>query len=577
MDETRALTRFCLEKYRRLLLRISAALLFATTYAIVVGLAFGGQWSWVDNIAGIALCVSFGSAAICSLVLFDYGTMRDLMAEESGCHPWVLRMPIKSWKIAMVPVVLKTLWIAVVWLLLLFTVVVLMKISSGRDFGYIWAWFATGVAVASASICAAAISWRPFSSGWWRLAAFFCAGVVCYGAFLFPVLVEDLDGSRGGDWIRSIKPYLPALSILSAIALYAVSVWSSIRSVSLAKRQSHGIVSERAGVWSAEPSSQSVRREHPSEIAALGWFYLARAKPWMFRSLAICIPGIVFWILFVPPHVVAIIVTFGWVLYTGAIGVSTAEGNHGGKAPFKTNMPQFIANSPLSTPTIAWTSLGINALMMVGCLSLSLLVFAGWACWPENREIWWHWASSRAAAVEMPNATLSIGARWSIAIVLGVNACLLCRWVSFVWVGYSGRESWTIAFGIGTGVLFLIVFGILIGWFMTNATSWDNVGKSAEYWIQFLPHLLGVWLVMKFLAFMGATICLIKTDLVSDRGIVRAMLMWLALVVGLALTMWLLIPNPRATLTWCLVATILTVPLARVLIVPVMLQVNRCR
>ena len=160
---------------------------------------------------------------------------------------------------------------------------------------------------------------------------------------------------------------------------------------------------------------------------------------------------------------------------------------------------------------------------------------------------------------------------------MGVNAVLLFRWVGFLWVGYSGRDAWTLIHVVVSGVIAIAFIGILVRWFITHATDWETVRESAHYWLQFLPHLVVTLLAIKLACAIAATAWIIRWDLVGDAGIVKSLLLWAFIAGGFGIGFWVLIPDPRATLTWCLAFSILTVPLARVMVLPAMMQLNRVR
>src|SRR5690606_27057733 len=75
-----------------------------------------GPQAFPADIIPLTLVCCLLPAAIFSLVMFDYGHSGNMLLAESGCSAWLLRMPIHSWKIAVVPIVLRTLWISILWL-----------------------------------------------------------------------------------------------------------------------------------------------------------------------------------------------------------------------------------------------------------------------------------------------------------------------------------------------------------------------------------------------------------------------------------------------------------------------------
>lgn len=579
MIETMALVRFSIRRHTRFLTILGLMVGTGVLMAFVAPKIIPGSLG--DNIGIFGLVMGLGWSALLSIALFDYGGFANLAEGESGCNRWVLGMPIKSWKIAIVPIALRTFWIAglCVIALLVFKITGILNSNPNPAPHSLRSLLLGCICVAALSTWGIAIGWRPFSNGWWRLAALGVLGLLAYSALILVLATAESGPFRHlTGWKAQMRASLPAALTIGVIVLYVSGVWFSIRAIKLAKVESHGLVPEAGKmVREAAQAANAKRLEHKTARRALVWYYLAKARPWIRRALVIMAPGLLMAILFVPLHVVSAIAVFAWTLYTGAIGVTQGEGNHGQKPRYKTNMESFLASSPLPTATIAWTRLATHLGTLAGCMSMGLVVFVGWMIWPENRATWWQWASEQAVASNAPEQTLAIGLRWSLAIVIGVNAFLLFRWATFIWVGYSGRESWTVVFSVCWGVLLLGLLGIVLGWFLTNATSWDNVRESFWHWMEFLPHLCATLLVIKLICSTLATAFLIKWDLVADAGVVKALLLWLLVAGGLGVGMWALIPDPRATLAWCLTGSVLAIPLARIMVLPVMLQLNRVR
>ena len=582
MNETKALAWFTLRKHAFFLKVLVIILGIGVTMAFVTPTIFGSE---IGSGIGIsALVFSFGGCALLSIVLFNYDGMADLVAGESGCNRWVLGMPIQSWKIAIVPTVLRTLWLILLAIVLLI-VLQLTGLLSGSTTTppHILRSFILGsTLVAAFGVWLSGIGWRPYSNGWWRLAALGVLGLLAYGALIAVAVTADernLHGPQDGEMLTWFKSFVPGALILLTPLFYLAGVWFSICAVRTAKTQSHGIVNEVAGAWAKDVlnSRFAKRREHKSDRHALLWFFLARSRPWLLRSLAFMVPGLLVAILFFPVNILTLIIVFLWTVYTGAIGVTQGEGHGGQKTRYNSTIPPQLATSPLSTATIAWMRFATHAGTLATLMLMCMTVFVGWMIWPENRETWWQWATECAAAVNAPDQVFAVGLRWSIVIVVGVNAMVLFRWVGFLWVGYSGRDLWTISQVAVSGAIAVTVVGILTKWFITHATDWDTVRESAHYWLQYLPHLLGALLTIKLLCAIAATAWIIRWDLVTDGGIVKVLLLWLLVAGGLGLGLWALIPDTRATLPLCLALTVLAVPLARVMVLPAMLQLNRVR
>ena len=119
MAETLALTRFCVLRYWKWTAFLAASVLFGVVSS-ATAMQFSGRIG--ENFVGFAVLFTFLPAAFFALALFDYGGLSALESGQSGCSHWILRMPIHSWKIALVPIVLKTLWIVGLWFAFLLTI-----------------------------------------------------------------------------------------------------------------------------------------------------------------------------------------------------------------------------------------------------------------------------------------------------------------------------------------------------------------------------------------------------------------------------------------------------------------------
>ena len=571
-NETAALARFCLRKDRRYAMLMLLCMVMGVVSVFVTKAVLGVEPDSISfNLIPLFLLLTFGPGLMAGMLLFDYGMTTSVTAGASSCNPWVLRMPILAHKIALVPVVLRTVWVFGLWLVLITTICVSLNLKFDIQVaGYS---VAAGIALAASVVWILGLGWRPFSNGWWRLATFGLVGLCAYCAVA--VLTSGFDRPRVGSLHALLKPFLLPSAFVMSISAYLAGVRFSVGAIKLAKLQRHGIVAESPSRFARDATS--VRREHSSPRRAQTWFLMSRARPWVIRSSIFLVPGLLFVALFIPLHIVSIIMVVLCTFYAGAIALSQSEGNHGFKNRFKTNLTPCLVHAPLSTPAIAWTRMGTQAALLSAFIGTSLLVYIGWAMWPGNREVWWQWATDRAIALSVPDQAFSIGARYTIAILVGVNTWLVFRWVSLQWVGYTGRESWVVAITVAMGLGVIIVVGILVRWFISHATSWENVAASAYYWLQFLPHLVSVLLVIKVISGIASVTALIKFDLVAEQTIVRILTLWALVAGGLGIAFWLLIPDPRATILWCLAATILWTPLASIVIAPVTLKINRVR
>ncbi|NND98760.1 MAG: hypothetical protein HKN47_15675 [Pirellulaceae bacterium] len=572
MPETLALTRLSLWRYRRTMLFLVIGVtigIVSSIVAVMISPNRAGQ-----TFSGFALYLTILPAALWSIVLFDYGGVQNLLEGETGCNRWVLRMPIRSWKIAAVPIALKTIWICGLWIALILTTYVVNPFSDG---GFV---MVASIGFAAAGIWFMGIGWRPFTNGWWRFAVLAFAGAITYASVVLVMIAANVDSEAPSLAKSQWRSWLPLLSFAFASLCYISGVGFTIRAVELARTQSHGIVPEGVPEQTetdleADSPRASRKIQHASVRRAIAWHYVAQDRDCITRTfLLMVLPAMLIGLL-IPFHIVSFIGVLILFLYAGGVAVTGTQ--HTGKGRYVPTLPTYLAAAPISTANFVWTRTVVILAIVISFISCSLLVYLTWSLWPGNREVWWTWASQRAAALGRPDEPLNIGIRWSLAIVFGFNFFFVCRWIALWWVGLAGRESWSIVFAFASSLFVIVIAGIVLNWFLRNATDWDSVTASAKSWLEYLPHLITALLIGKLVAFIAATTWLAHSRLVSPRGIGVAVALWVAVIVSVAVLMWMLIPDPRATLTWCVIGTVLSVPLARVLVMPIMMQFNRCR
>ncbi len=186
------------------------------------------------------------------------------------------------------------------------------------------------------------------------------------------------------------------------------------------------------------------------------------------------------------------------------------------------------------------------------------------------------WAEAQATAIGGAATPLAIGIRLSTAIVLGVGVMLLGRMAAFSWIGMTGRTWVVMVVTILLSLASMILFGIVLRWFMQQ-TDWESTHASAMRTLAMLPWLVGGLLLVKALLTFLIGYVSLSRHLITVTDLVRVIVPWTALTVGLGVVFYLLVPYPFATLTWCLALTALAIPLARVVALPLALSVDRHR
>ena len=357
MAETIALTRFCLQRYWRWTALLAGCVVLGMIISILgVRLAPGrlGQ-----NIVAFSILFTFMPAVFFTLAMFDYGGLESLETTHSGCSHWILRMPIRSWKIALVPLVLKTLWMVGLWIAFTFTI---SLVEGGFD--RLRDILLVGIVAVSCGIWFSAVAWRPFSSGWWRLLVFCIVGCLCLASFVSVMMMLDLeDGGSAHPFAVQIRSILPFVAVALPVICYVTGIAYTFHAVEFARTRSRGNIPERASKAAnriAETFSGSdvdVQRNHASPTGAVVWYTLARALPWIKRVAVLWLPIIVACTLLAELHIVTVVMVFGLTIYAGIFVSVNAEAQPK-RGSFLTTMPNVIASSPISTARLAWTRAG---------------------------------------------------------------------------------------------------------------------------------------------------------------------------------------------------------------------------
>jgi hypothetical protein len=556
MPELLALTRLALVRSRLLLLMMMSAVVIAAATAYVAGPI--GQDSTGQQIAIFTLFLTLMPAALSSVVLFDYSAEGNMNLPESGCSHWILRMPVKSWKVASVPLILKTLWVTALWVLFVF---IARYLGAEDEIPFV----APSICFSATAIWVLVLAWRPFRSGWHRIVALTLTVPILYCCIVAVFVAPNL---KMVQW----RPSATYATLAGVIVLYGAGVWLAIRTVSLARTSVTGVIPEfgkqREAGWLSGGGDRE--RHYRSPVHTLISHDLIKSQGWIRKTFILgVIPAILIFSLFIPVSVPAVVLVFWVFAYLAAIAISRT-----GYTP-DSSIPPYLAASPLSNATIAWTKFAGPMVVATIVFFFILFVFAGWGCWAENRSVWLQWSSLRARDVGSTD-TLMIGLRWSVAVVIASATFALGRLASYFWIGMAGRQWLGVVMAVVMGLTVLIPIGVVIRWFL-HQHDWESTKMSALYYAGFLPAIVIGLLVVKGLAVAISIAALTSRKLISQRNCLQVIAIWTVITLSVATSLAILIPDSRATFLWCLGFTALAIPLARVLALPASLAWNRHR
>ncbi len=565
MHELTALTRLALNQHRWIL-----SILVATVVGgqLITAMMFLADATHVDrSLAVVPSLIVLWPAGFAAFILFDFARGGDLVSPASGCSHWLLRMPIPSWKIAIVPVLLKTAWISMVWLLGALVCALASTISNHEVQLPL---VAPCLALSAAAIWLLVIAWMPLHAGWQRLVLLAVFFISLYFSFGLIFVGPHIDRVA---W----RPLVTLAGSVLAVVLYGASVLSAVRVAGIARTSPLGLVREMSGSESLIRDSHQLTaaRMFASPLRALVWHEFAKTKHWVIRSILFgVLPAVLIFGLFVPLHattVIGVLILFAYIAGFSVCGNAESRDSLTGAT-----LPTYLLASPLSTVQIAWTRLVIPLAVVLGIFSCVLLVFLLWSLWPSNRQTWFTWAAAQAASLDGSHSPFLTGIRLSLASVLAAGTFLIGRIVAYWWIGMSGRPWFTVLMTIVGVAAFLIPLSYFLGWFRTQS-QWTEVQAALRTFLSWLPYLVVGLLALKAVAAASLTVALRRAQLASSRSIGSVFIIWLVimLVVGSALAM--LIPHRQVTFLWCVAATSLAIPLARVLAMPLTLDWNRHR
>ena len=572
MSESLAFLRLVWSRDYKLALAMAGASILGVLVTLVAAqnlpadsLSFMPAASLRDIVVFSTMLLTIVPTLVASLGLFNFQINEEnLESPRSCCNHWLLRMPIRNWKIAIIPVVMKTIWIGICWSLMI------IPIGALAGHGGV-PWLEPWISYSAIAIAFLAVSWRPFRGGWWRVGALVVAAATSIGLIFLA-------------YIRT-QPQLQAWHVpglIAVVAAYAGSVWLLLHSLKLARTQSSGIIAAY-GPAAVEDAATDPVASRPMELRspqrALVWHDLHRARHLTVVSIGLgLIPTLIFitWIglkgatLFIALMISAVC---SWSALAGSMyPINQRAGSV---------LPTYLVASPIASYRIAWTRLCTSLLIQLPFLLITLAAMSVWVLAKNNRAQWMRWAHgfadmAGAEPVHGEDDVVWIGIRMSAAIVIGSVVVAFGRVLSLLWVSMNGRDWLAGVFGCLVGAIILAMVMVPISWFFRYETL-DEVKEVAWWWLSMVPLLIAMLLVIKALFALSAAVMLHRKKLAPTPVVARVLLIWMVIVGSLSVLMHMLIPNTHATMLLTLAATAVAVPLGSVLWMPISVDGDRHR
>ncbi|QDT03132.1 hypothetical protein K227x_15130 [Rubripirellula lacrimiformis] len=575
MPETMALTRLAISRSRTAAIVLLGIIVIGCSIVLAIHQTLAPTTEAEDlaRYSAVIIAWTFLPAGIASLVLFDFSSGNSVNLPESNCSHFVLRMPIRSWKIAVVPLLLKTAWISMVWCL-----------GSGLVRHFVGATPPIVIpcfAFSAVAMWLMAIAWRPFKFAWTRFIWIALAAVVSY-AFLLLYFAAPTMPAVG--W----RPLAIWSSAAFAVINWGVAMVAAVMSIEKARTSAEGITStgmfERGIFHRTAALSNSTQqaitterqievpvRTFASPVAAIAWFELTSTRDYWLRTLLVgTLPLVLILTLATPFHAAWVAMALISFAVLAGISVSVA-----GESP-SAKLPPILVRSPVSDAAIAWTRAAVSMSMAACMFAFILLAFAGWAIWPSNREIWIQWSQEIARQLDAPAQAINIGLAISLMIVIGFTTVAASFAGGLSWAGSTGRDWVAIPLAFACGIGFLVPIGIISLW-LAHQSDWESARASLVALSRFIRPAIIALLVTKLIVATGISIKLRKLDLARPRSICTVWIGWVIVSIGIGGPLAFI--NPFAIIeSWHWVSmTACLIPLGGILMLPLSAYWNRHR
>ena len=568
MSEIIALTRLSFAHSRTALTIAIAYMLLIHLCACVYGLnALEGNLAQQKAASGIVIMFSLPLLGV-TFALFDFSDHGEVGSCATGYLPWLLRMPIKTWKLAAVPLGLKTLWT-----LLVCGAVALTSRIAGTP---LERWFIPAIGIASLFVLASLVTWQPFRWTHTRLSLIGILFVPSYAWLIASVSLAFADQRSDipTDTTSITAAWVIGLSTFTALTLLA------LRAVRLARFNVSGQIME-SRVWTAtkataSPSSNAASSvemtyKHPakvSPVAALLHFDSAKLGG---LGAKLVLAG---WLLIISlasfgdqvgtDNLVFLIVLFLFPgIFLNEWMITSLDQRF---------LPNVLAVAPIPTTTIVWTRQIITTAIWFASLLGIPIVLLIWHLKGADSRMIDAWQRVLGSQFDSPDAV----GRLAVAISI-VGVLLVVRQTTWNVLANSTDEKrflyWMIAakFAVGFAAFswFLFQFMRFPNWEAWTQWAWQCIAE--------LPMLLPWLALVKLIIVTIATTMLYRSALARRQTVIGLAVGYLACVLLIAAFLWQLMPSDGVELWHCIAATAVVMPCSRITMAPLFLAYNRHR
>ncbi|MGV3483949.1 MAG: hypothetical protein ACO1RT_05990 [Planctomycetaceae bacterium] len=501
----------------------------------------------------------FAPILLYAVVLFDFTRSAELTGSDSGYDSWLLRQPIETWKLALIPAGFMTLWIVALWGVAVVTL--------GWLVGIELPFFQQALAMCAVAIFACGLVWRPHRGGWQRL-------VVLLGSvpFLYALATGSVAvAMEFPEWTRTT--YAVAIGSFFAANLFA---WQS---VSLARVSAY---QQRSGLVGAIPSQRSERspamgqtsqasalREFSSPSAAMRWHDRALSRLTRWR-LAACFAAPMMLLAGILPltGATAIFALVMAAMTACFVAASIIEPPVWSRS---SSLPTYLIASPLRSSTIAWSRLTGISLASAKFYWLATLYCLLALVWQDNREIVAQWWAAQSASEYAAAPVRIVVTLYLTALVVSVGLAIRVGTLSMY-----GQQKPVAVFTFVSLAASFGSLGLFLVWFL-GQTDWEIVQATTLRWLAQVPTLAYGLLGLKLTAAAISAWLVRKRGLVVPRDSGLIALRWCAAVAITASGLWTLWPGGELSYPKVLLVTAIVIPFSPWLFAPVAVDANRHR
>ncbi len=350
MNEVYALSQYGWSKLRTLVSWFACAII---TGLVIAGIAW--QLGLPLYVLRMAMALSYLGLLTCFFIpigMFSFSLKANLADPITGYDQWLLRLPIPTWKLAIIPAGLVTAWICAVWI----STSVIVRLLNGPMLPL----FSQPIAMSACAIAAYSLVWKPQRVGWHRVGLLVVSLPPLYCLAIGNLIVLE----TSPQWIP--------LASLASVVLYAASIALALYSIKLARVSTFQQVGSSVVAISKPRVSNDARHSFVNWGHALQWHDRERYR-WSRRwSATLALPIAIFIMSILPLN--AGTAVFLFLALAGMtmplVGTLAEPSVHG----IQSSLPSYLLASPSRAHSMAWIRIRGHAIEYCRLVLLTALL-----------------------------------------------------------------------------------------------------------------------------------------------------------------------------------------------------------